>query len=141
MNLAHLGRQRATHDQPHDDFRALDAAALRIVGDGQFGQLLGILFEELEKLHVPFRVVETRALAADLMGEPAGADDRDLDVLRKTQDRFAQRAPEREATPRGRDRKLQHADLQRHDGDTGQPCSCGSMIESGEKTPWSRPFA
>src|SRR3546814_7631167 len=34
-----------------------------------------------------------------------------------TQDRLAQRAAEREATPRGRDRKLQHTDLQRNDGD------------------------
>ena len=62
------------------------------------------------------RVVEARALAADLMREPAGADDRDLEVLRKALNRLAQRAAEREAAPGGRDRKLQHADLERHEG-------------------------
>ena len=116
MNLAHSRRQGATHDQPHDDFRAFDSAALRIVRDGQFGQLPGILFEELEKLHVPIRVVETGALAADLVREPARTDDRDLEVFGIAQDRLAQRTPEREAPPRSRDRKLQHSDLQRHDG-------------------------
>src|SRR4029079_5624773 len=52
---------------------------------------------------------------ADLMREAAGPDHRDLDLVGEALDRFSQRAPEREATPRGWDRKLEHADLQRHE--------------------------
>ena len=62
------------------DFGALDAAALRVLGDGHLRELLGILLEQVEELHVPRRVVEARALAVHLVREAAGADDGDLDL-------------------------------------------------------------
>ena len=45
------------------------------------GELLRILLQQVEELHVPGRVVEAGALAVHLVRESAGADDRDLDVL------------------------------------------------------------
>ena len=76
----------------------------------------GSLLEQLEKLHVPGGVVETRALAVHLVREPARGDDRHLEILGVALDRPAQRLAELEAAPRRRNGKLQHADLQRNDG-------------------------
>ncbi len=50
-----------------------------------------------------------------LVREAAGADDGNLEVLRIALDRLAQCAAELEATPCGRNRKLQHPDLERND--------------------------
>jgi hypothetical protein len=46
------------------------------IGDGELGELLRILLEQVEEFHVPGRVVEAGALALDLVRESAGADDR-----------------------------------------------------------------
>ena len=75
-----------------------------------------ILLEHVQELHVPGRVVESRPLAVHLVGQSAGADDRHLQIFRIALDRLAQRLAEIETAARGGDRKLQHADLQRHDG-------------------------
>ena len=98
-------------------------------------QLLRIAFEEVEKLLVPVGIVEAGALAVDLVRQAAGGDDRDATGPR---DSFRSRgaAPARASQQRraDRNRKLQHADLQRHD--RGRPRgSCGSIIDSGEKQP------
>ena len=46
---------------------ALEAAELRVFGMRQLAQPFGILLDQLEKLHVPRRVVEAGALAVDLV--------------------------------------------------------------------------
>ena len=38
-------RKRTAHREPHDDFRSLEAAELRVFGDRHFGQLFRIVFE------------------------------------------------------------------------------------------------
>jgi hypothetical protein len=59
--------QRATHREPHDDFGALETAELRVVRDGHAGESFGVPFEEIEKLLIPLRVVESGALAVNLV--------------------------------------------------------------------------
>src|SRR5690606_24643398 len=115
MQLLDLRRERAAHDEPHDDLGALEAAARRVVRDRDLGELLGVVRQKLEELLVPRRVVEAAALAVHLVRETARADDRNLDVLRIAQDRLSQRLAELVAAARGRDRELQHADLERND--------------------------
>src|SRR5690606_8576562 len=115
MQLLDLRRERAAHDEPHDDLGALEAAARRVVRDRDLGELLGVVRQKLEELLVPRRVVEAAALAVHLVRETARADDRNLDVLRIAQDRLAQRLAELVAALRRRYRELEHADLERHD--------------------------
>ena len=62
-----LRRKRAAHGEPHDDFGALEAAELRVFGDGHRSQLFRIALEQVEEALVPFGVVETRALAVHLV--------------------------------------------------------------------------
>src|SRR5579862_9962212 len=115
MQLAYAAREGATHDEPHDDLGALEAAAFGVLGDGELGELLRFLLQQLEELHVPRRVVEAGALPVDLVGESAGADDRDLEILGVALDRLAQRLAEIEATLCRGNRELEHSDLQRND--------------------------
>ena len=79
------------------------------------GEPLELLFEQVHELCVPRRVVEAGALAVHLVRKPAGGDDRHADVFRVALDAATQRLPEPEAAPRGGNRELKHADLQRHD--------------------------
>jgi hypothetical protein len=74
--------QSAAHDQPHDYLRALPAAAAGVLGKRDLRQLLGIVLDQIEKLLVPFRVVEPGTFTVDLVRESAGRDDDDVQILR-----------------------------------------------------------
>src|SRR5207248_9079973 len=58
--------QRAAHDEPHDDFRALVAAQPHEIVDAHGGKLLGIPVDDLAALAVPLRVVVLGAPADHL---------------------------------------------------------------------------
>ena len=115
MDPLHLVRERAAHDEPHDDLGALEAAEPRVLGVGHRGEAGRVVGDRVEELVVPLRVVEARALAVHLVGEAAGGDDGHVDVLGVALDRAAQRLAQLVAAGGGRDRELEHADLQRDD--------------------------
>src|SRR5437899_12134046 len=60
-------RQRTAHREPHDDLRPLEAAELRVFGNGHFSELFRIALEEIEEALVPGGIVEARALAMHLV--------------------------------------------------------------------------
>jgi len=106
---------RAAQDEPHDDLGTLDAAELGVLGVGHRREPFRIVLEKVEEALVPRRIVEAGALAVHLVREPAGGDDGDAQRIGLAFDRPPQRPAQPEAAP-GRDRELQHADLQRHHG-------------------------
>src|SRR6516225_9090179 len=68
-------RHSAAHDQPHDDFAAFPTAEPRVFSSRYIEETLGILFETVHKLEIPWRVVEAGALAMHLMRKAARSDD------------------------------------------------------------------
>ena len=114
MQAAHLRVHRAAHHEPHDDFRAFQAAERRELGVRHARYLLRIVLEQVHELAIPIGIVETRALAVHLVRQSAGGHERHLDVRGIAFDRAPQRLPEPVHAACGRNGKLQHADLQRH---------------------------
>lgn len=74
----------------------------RLVRIGKAGGAgFGIVFQQVHEAGVPFGIVEPAALAVDLVRQPAGGDQRDLEVFGIALDGGAQRLPQLEAAARG----------------------------------------
>ncbi|MNL45973.1 hypothetical protein D3C87_1686550 [compost metagenome] len=90
MQILHGGRQRATHDQPGNHFRAFHTAEGGVFGVGHFGQAHRVVDQQIDELRVPLRVVETATFAVHLVGHATGGDDGHLQVFRIAFDGAAQ---------------------------------------------------
>src|SRR5438105_738580 len=115
MQFAQAFAQRAAHRQPHDAFDAFGAAKAHIVDVPHAGELHRVFLEQLEKAHVPFGVVEAGALAVHLVRQAAGTDDHHLQILGIRFHRTTHCLPELVAAHCGRQRILQHVNLDRND--------------------------
>ena len=116
MHLAHIGRQRTAHDQPHDDFSALHAAQFGQFGLSQRGQIFGVFFDQVQKFLIPRCVVEARTLAMHLVRQAASRHNRHFQIFGVALDCTAQRLAQLVAATARWHGELQHTDLQRHDG-------------------------
>ena len=115
VDLVHLVVERPAHDQPHHHLDAFGAGLAHVVEMRDARELLGVLAEVVEEALVPFAVDQTGARAADLVRQPAGAEDHDLDVLGIGLDRLADRLAQHVAAVPGRRRIHDHVDRQRND--------------------------
>ena len=131
VHLAHIGRQGAPHDEPHDDFCTLHASQAGQLCLRHAGELFGVVFDQVKKLLVPRGVVKTCALPMYLVRQAPRGHHRNLDVVRETFDGTAQRLPELVATPRRRHRELQHPHLQRNNRD-----GPGSIVMRAQHRQW-----
>lgn len=84
---------------------------LGIFAKGHFGKLFRVINQHINKLGIPVGIIKSAALAMNLMREPAGRDNRHIDIFREAFNRPAQRTAEFVTTARAWYRKLQHADL------------------------------
>lgn len=84
---------------------------LGIFAKGHFGKLFRVINQHINKLGIPVGIIKSAALAMNLMREPAGRDNRHIDIFREAFNRPAQRLAEFVTTARAWYRKLQHTDL------------------------------
>ena len=109
-----------------------------MVGMVMLGERHRILLDQLHELHVPGRVVEAGALALDLVGEAAGADDRHVDIFGIALDRLAQRLAELEAAaPRSGSGIAARRPAAARSAPASPSRHASSSTDSGEKQPWS----
>jgi hypothetical protein len=128
----HLTRERAAHDQPHDDLSAFGTTKLGILSVSHRGECFWMAFEQVEKAVVPLGVVEAGAFAVHLMRQTACRDDRNREVLVVALDRAGEPAAEVEASAGCRNRILQHAHLQ-WDDSARPPCAAVGHHRQGRE--------
>ncbi len=109
---------------------------LGIFAKGHFGKLFRVINQHINKLGIPVGIIKSAALAMNLMREPAGRDNRHIDIFRKLS--IARRsAAEFVTTARAWYRNCSTPIC---NGITavGHPAlHPGNSAESGEKRPWS----
>ncbi|MNJ51639.1 hypothetical protein D3C77_469490 [compost metagenome] len=117
MQLLDAPRERATHDQPGDDFRTLHAATFSVPSLGDEGERKRVIDQQIQELRIPLGIVETTAFTVHLMGNTAGGNNGNFQVLGVTLDCTTQGLSQLVAAQRAGNRELEHANLQRHDLD------------------------
>src|SRR5262245_2502447 len=75
VDFVDLVVERTAHDQPHHHLDAFGAGLAHVLDVRDARELLGIARQVVEKALVPFAVDQTGARPADLVREPAGAED------------------------------------------------------------------
>ncbi len=113
VDLVNLVVERAAHDQPHDHLDAFGAGLAHVLDVRDARELLRVLAEAVEEGLVPLAVDQAGARAGDLVREPAGAEDDDLEVLGIGLDRLADRLAEHVAAMPGGRRIHHHVDRKR----------------------------
>src|SRR5450830_855313 len=98
VNLAHIGRQGSTHDQPHDDLGPLQTAQTGKLGLRHAGQALRVLLDQVQKALIPGWVVEAGAFAVHLVRQAARGHHRHFQIVRVALDGTAQRLAQLVAT-------------------------------------------
>ncbi len=115
VDLVNLVSERAAHDQPHHHLDPFGAGLAHVVEMRDLGELHRILGQVVEEILVPLAVDQAGARAADLVRQPAGAEDHDLEVFGIGFDRLPQRLAEHVAAMPGRWRIHHHVDRERND--------------------------
>ena len=114
VHHTHQFRQRAAHDQPHDDFGAFHAALGGVVGNAHVHQRLWVCLQQVQEFGVPGFVEETCTFPVHLVRQAAGGHHGHVQVLGVALDGLAQRLAQLPHAPGAGYRQLQHAHLQRH---------------------------
>jgi hypothetical protein len=117
VQLAHLGPQRAAHDEPHDEFDPLAPRFAQIVDVRHVPQSSWVGGELVEEGRVPLLVDQPGARPLELVAHPARSPDLHVEILGVARHRPRDRLAEQPAAVARRRRIGDDIDRDRHDLD------------------------